>query len=245
MSNSAPLWTPSKERIAAAPLTAFMAEASQRAGRKFSHYAELHAWSVADREAFWSLVWDFCGVVGDKGERVLVDGDRMPGARFFPDARLNFAENLLRRRGAGDAIVFGARTRSSAACPGTSCTRWSRGCSRLFRALGVKQGDRVAAMMPNMPETIAAMLAAASIGAIWSSCSPDFGEQGVLDRFGQIEPVVLHRRRRLLVQRQAASTSPAKIAEVVRRSCRRVRQVLVVAYLGNAARRPPRIADAP
>ncbi len=129
MVDNVPLWTPTPDRIAAAPMTAFMVEASARAGAAFSSYAELHRWSVDDREAFWSLLWDFCGVVGEKGERVLVDGDRMPGAAFFPDARLNFAENLLRKRGAGDAIVFRARTRSSAACPGTSSTRWSRACS--------------------------------------------------------------------------------------------------------------------
>ena len=106
MVENAPLWTPSAERIASAPLTAFKALASVRAGRPFATYAELHRWSIDDREGFWDLLWDFCGVIGDKGERLLVDGDRMPGARFFPDARLNFAENLLRGAGPGDAMVF-------------------------------------------------------------------------------------------------------------------------------------------
>lgn len=106
MTAETPLWTPSPEQIAAAPLTAFMDAAARRAGRDFAGFAELHAWSVEDRDGFWDLVWDFCGVVGDKGERVLVDGDRMPGASFFPDARLNFAENLLRKTGSADAIVF-------------------------------------------------------------------------------------------------------------------------------------------
>jgi len=106
MTTSTPLWEPSAERIEAAPLTAFAAKAEARAGRAFSSYAELHQWSVTQPEDFWDLVWDFCGVVGDKGETVLADGDKMPGAQFFPDARLNFAENLLGRPGTGDALVF-------------------------------------------------------------------------------------------------------------------------------------------
>ena len=106
MVDNAPLWMPTPDSIAKAPITAFMVEASARAGTTFSSYADLHRWSVDRSRAFWSLVWDFCGVVGEKGERLLVDGDSMPGASFFPDARLNFAENLLRKRGLSDAIVF-------------------------------------------------------------------------------------------------------------------------------------------
>ncbi|MBL8594009.1 MAG: acetoacetate--CoA ligase [Devosia sp.] len=151
-------------------------------------YQGLHRWSVSERGAFWSAVWDFCGVIGDKGERLVVDADLMPGARFLPDATLNFAENLLRRDGTTDAIVF----RDEA---GTR-RRWSwdelrQMVSRLQQALlglGIGAGDRVAGMLPNMPETVAMMLATASIGAVWSSCSPDFGPRGVLDRFSQIGP---------------------------------------------------------
>jgi acetoacetyl-CoA synthetase len=153
-----------------------------------SDYASLHAWSVAEPSSFWDAVWDFCGVLGGKGARVLVDGDRMPGAQFFPDARLNYAENLLRRHGTEPAVIFRGEDGRGA--------RWSwddlRGMvSRLqqaFLALGLRPGDRVAAMLPNIPETLALMLATTSIGAVWSSCSPDFGPHGVLDRFGQIEP---------------------------------------------------------
>ena len=151
-------------------------------------YQGLHRWSVSERGAFWSAVWDFCGVIGDKGERLVVDADLMPGARFLPDATLNFAENLLRRDGTTDAIVFrdeaGTRRR----------WRWDelrQMVSRLQQALlglGIGAGDRVAGMLPNMPETVAMMLATASIGAVWSSCSPDFGPRGVLDRFSQIGP---------------------------------------------------------
>src|SRR5690606_33272077 len=140
--------------------------------------------------AFWPLVWDFCGLIGERGERVLVDGDRMPGARFFPDARLNFAENLLKKSGPSEALVFRGEDKVERVLSWDDLRALVSRLQQLFRAHGVQPGDRIAAMMPNMPETIAAMLAATSLGAIWSSCSPDFGEQGVLDRFGQIEPVL-------------------------------------------------------
>lgn len=106
MAADTPLWTPTQDRIDAAPVAAFLKAAAVKADTSFSNYTELHHWSVDDREAFWSLVWDFCELVGEKGERVLVDGDRMPGAAFFPDAKLNFAENLLKKSGNGPAIVF-------------------------------------------------------------------------------------------------------------------------------------------
>ncbi len=113
MTQSAPLWSPSQDAIDAHPMTAFRREASARAGRELADYDALHRWSIEDMEGFWTLVWDFCGVIGERGDRVLVDADKMPGAAFFPDARLNFAENLLRKRGSGEAMVFAARTRSS------------------------------------------------------------------------------------------------------------------------------------
>jgi acetoacetyl-CoA synthetase len=181
-----PLWTPSPERAARTSMARFMA----RAG-KFASYEALHRWSVENKEEFWNRLWDFCEVRGEKGARTLVDGDRMPGAKWFPDGRLNFAENLLRERDDTDAIVFWGEDKVR--------RRLSRNqlhdlVSRLQQALaaaGVGKGDRVAGYLPNLPEAVAAMLATASLGAIWSSCSPDFGVQGVLDRFGQIEPKVL------------------------------------------------------
>ena len=185
-----PLWTPSAKRIADAAITSFKTAAASRADIEFTAYAELHRWSIEEREAFWSLVWEFCGVIGERGERVLANGDRMPGAAFFPDARLNFAENLLRRTGAEDAIVFQGEDKVSRRLSWDDLHALVSRLQQLFLSLGVRSGDRIAAMMPNMPETVAAMLAASSLGAVWSSCSPDFGEQGVLDRFGQIEPVV-------------------------------------------------------
>ena len=158
MVENAPLWTPSAERMASAPLTAFMALASERAGRPFASYAQLHRWSVEDRENFWDLLWDFCGVIGEKGGRLLADGDRMPGAQFFPDARLNFAENLLREAGQGDALVFWGEDKVKRRMSWDELRNQVSRLQQLFLSLGVKDGDRIAAMMPNMPETIAAML---------------------------------------------------------------------------------------
>ncbi|ALA19758.1 MULTISPECIES: acetoacetate--CoA ligase [unclassified Chelatococcus] len=189
MTPAAPLWTPSPERVAGTTLRRFMDFLGERAGRRFADYADIHAFSIDEREAFWSALWDFCGVIGEKGGQVLVD-DRMPGAKFFPDARLNFAENLLRRNDAGEAMVFSGEDGSSLRLTWAELNALVSRLQQWLAAQGVGVGDRVAAMMPNRPETIAAMLATASLGATWSSCSPDFGVQGVIDRFGQIEPKV-------------------------------------------------------
>ncbi|MBN9275290.1 MAG: AMP-binding protein, partial [Mesorhizobium sp.] len=162
MSEDTPLWTPGQERIDAAPLTAFGKAASALSGRELSTYEALHRWSIEDREAFWNLVWDFCGVIGDKGSRVLVDGERMPGAAFFPDARLNFAENLLRKTGGGPAIVFHGEDKVERRLSWNELNALTSRLQQLFLSLGVKAGDRIAAMMSNMPEAVAAMLAAAS-----------------------------------------------------------------------------------
>jgi acetoacetyl-CoA synthetase len=232
MVDNVPLWMPTPERIAKARITAFMVEASTRAGTAFSSYAELHRWSVDRREDFWDLLWDFCGVVGEKGERVLVDGDRMPGASFFPDAQLNFAENLLRKRGSSDAIVFKGEDKVLRRLSWDDLQALVSRMQQLFVSLGVKQGDRVAAMMPNMPEAAAGMLAAASLGAVWSSCSPDFGEQGVLDRFGQIEPVIFLAPDGYWYNGKQNDVT-AKVQAILAR-LPSVRQAILVDYLGTA-----------
>jgi acetoacetyl-CoA synthetase len=185
---SKPLWTPSSERIKSANLSAFSRHVNLQMGLSLDGYDNLHRWSVDNREEFWSAIWDWCAIKGEKGQRILDQGGKMPGASFFSDAKLNYAENLLKHEGDGDALVFRAEDKAE--------RRWSwdklrAEVSRLQQAMasaGVGEGDRVAAMMPNMPETIAIFLAASSIGAIFSSCSPDFGVEGVIDRFGQIEP---------------------------------------------------------
>lgn len=187
-----PLWEPDQARIAGANITRFAREAITRWGLKFNSWPAFHRWSVDAPEQFWQSLWDFGGVIASqRGERVIAHGDKMPGARFFPDAKLNFAQNLLRRRDDGIALVFWGEDRVKRQ---VTYAALNQQVSRVAQALadaGVKEGDRIAAYLPNMPEAIVAMLAASSMGAIWSSCSPDFGVQGVLDRFGQIEPVVL------------------------------------------------------
>jgi acetoacetyl-CoA synthetase len=185
-----PLWTPSPERVAASQVVAFMRQVNAAHGLALGGYRELHAWSTAHPDLFWDQVWDFCGVVGDKGARRLVNGDRMPGAQFFPDAGLNFAENLLRRSDDSTAIVFRGEDKVQSSLSWAELNALVSRLQQALKAVGVGVGDRVAAMLPNLPETIALMLAATSLGAIWSSCSPDFGERGVIDRFGQIEPKV-------------------------------------------------------
>ena len=186
------LWQPSPERIARARISAFASAAETKSGKKFADYAALYAWSVAEPEAFWNLLWDFAGVrASARGSTTLLDGHKMPGAQWFPQARLNFAENLLRRRDEADALVFWGEDKVKRRVSFDELYREVSRAAQALRAAGVGAGDRVAGFMPNMPETVVAMLAATSLGAIWSSCSPDFGVQGVIDRFGQIEPKVL------------------------------------------------------
>ena len=186
-----PIWQPSPERVELAQLTAFRRFAEHRCRRDLPDYPALHAWSVEARAEFWDAIWDFCGVIGERGHAVLEDGDRMPGARWFPEARLNFAENLLGHPGSHLALVFrderGVRRSWSWGALREEVARVAAG----LRGAGIGPGDRVAGFLPNLPEAVIAMLASASLGAVWSSCSPDFGVRGVLDRFGQIEPRVL------------------------------------------------------
>lgn len=192
-----PQWQPSREQVERANLTRFMSGTGTR------DYAALYRWSVDEPEKFWSKVWKFCGVIADERpgrapwDEILVGGDRVAppdpelGPRWFVGARLNFAENLLRYRDENPAIVFWnelGRQRSM------TYAELAVEVSRVAAALqlsGVGVGDRVAGFLPNIPEAVVAMLAATSLGAIWSSCSPDFGVTGVLDRFGQIQPKVL------------------------------------------------------
>ena len=160
-----------------------------RAGMK--SFAELHAWSVQESEAFWNLVWEFAEVKGARSGPSLVDGGTMPAARWFPEARLNFAENLLRRRDSRDAIVFWGEDRVKRKLTHRNLYDLVSRMAQALADAGVSKGDRVAGYLPNVPEATAAMLATASLGAIWSSCSPDFGVPGVLERFAPIAPKVL------------------------------------------------------
>ncbi len=189
---SKPLWTPNVERIAASNLRRFGDSLSAEFGLTLETYADIHAFSLSRPEDFWRSLWDFCAVKAEtRGNRILVDADKMPGARFFPDARLNYAENLLRRNDDGEALIFRGEDKVERRM---SWRQLNEAVARMHRALaasGVTAGDRVCAIVPNMGETIVAFLATASLGAIWSSCSPDFGERGIVDRFGQISPKIL------------------------------------------------------
>ncbi|MGE0734368.1 MAG: acetoacetate--CoA ligase [Alphaproteobacteria bacterium] len=187
-----PLWQPSPERARNTNMARFIAHVAKQWGVAHADYASLWRWSVNERAKFWTSVWDFAGVrATTRGDRAIVDADKLPGAKFFPDAKLNWANNLLRRRDDTAALIFRGEDKAK------SQMSWRElydNVSRLAQAMqaqGIKKGDRVAAYTPNMPETIVCMLAATSLGAVFSSCSPDFGVRGVLDRFGQIEPKIL------------------------------------------------------
>ena len=191
MSAEPPIWTPSTLRLADANLTRFMAFVAAR-GAPDADYPALYQWSVEQPAAFWEVLFEFAGVIAERGTGpVLVDGERMPGARWFPGTRLNFAENLLRGPDGEPALIFrnerGTRRELSWRELKSEVARIADG----LRASGVGPGDRVAGFLPNLPEAVIAMLATASVGGTWTSCSPDFGINGVLDRFGQVAPKVL------------------------------------------------------
>ena len=192
MSTPPVLWQPAERSIEEAQVTQFARHAIRKHRLELNSYPDFYRWTVDNPELFWTEVWDWCGVVAArKGSTVLVDGDKMPGARWFPEARLNFAENLLRRGDRGDALVFwdesGAQRRLSYSDLTSEVSR----AVQALQALGLRAGDRACAFIPNLPETGMLALAALSQGIVWSSCSPDFGVDGVVERFGQIEPKVL------------------------------------------------------
>jgi len=188
-----PIWEPGKERVEGANISRFMRFVREQTGNdEIRRYQPLYDFSVRQPEKFWKLLWEFCGIraTGDFDE-VLVDGDKMPGAKWFPNVRLNFAQNLLRYKDQRVALIarneWGHERELTYAELHTEVGK----LAHALRCAGVGIGDRVAGFMPNIPETVIAMLATAALGATWSSCSPDFGTQGVVDRFGQIKPKVL------------------------------------------------------
>jgi acetoacetyl-CoA synthetase len=204
-----PLWEPSAERTAAARMTHFMAWAGARHGREFSDYAELWQWSVDELERFWGDIWEYCGVRASKPPERVLASEQMPGADWFAGAELNYAENLLARKldapglhDHGDepdhdlranrtAVLHASELRTLDELSWGELSEQVAAVAAGLRALGVESGDRVAAYMPNIPETLVAFLATASIGAIWSCAAPEFGARSVIDRFAQIEPKVL------------------------------------------------------
>jgi acetoacetyl-CoA synthetase len=227
-----PIWAPSPERVAEANVTRFITCANARRDLKLTSYPDLYAWSIAQPGDFWAELARFADVRADWGKGPAIEHPQgMPGARFFPSARLNFAENLLRFRDRHPAIVFrndrGTRRELSHAELYEEVARVAAG----LKAAGVGVGDRVAGFLPNLPEATIAMLAAASLGAIWSSCSPDFGVNGVLDRFGQIEPKVLVTADGYFYGGKTLD-SLAVMAQVVPKIAS-VRKVVVVGYVST------------
>jgi len=186
------LWEPSEKQITDANMTRFIQFVKDRRGRSFAEFNQLHDWSVTDIAGFWGALWDFLGIIHSKEyEEVVDDPGKMPGADWFKGAELNFAENLLRYRDDRIALIFKSEAKEAVRITYAELYDQVARVARSLRNTGVVKGDRVAGFMPNMIESVVAMLAATSLGAVWSSCSPDFGIKGVLDRFGQIEPKVL------------------------------------------------------
>jgi acetoacetyl-CoA synthetase len=230
---SQPLWQPSPERVADANLTAFLAQLREEWGADLADYPALYRWSCREMERFWLSVWRFGGVIAaDRGPVVLERTREMPEARFFPAARLNFARNLLRRRGPEDAIVFWGENKAERRLSWDALHDRVARLSQALVGAGVGEGDRVAAFMPNLPDAVVGMLATSSLGAVWSSCSPDFGVDGVLDRFGQIEPKVLvcadgywYRGKEICVLERVATFA---------RELPSLQRILVTGYLDDA-----------
>ena len=186
------LWEPSARAVEEAQVTQFARQVIRKHRLDANSYAEFHDWTVEHPEEFWNELWDACNVIASrKGNTVLVDGDQMPGARWYPEARLNIAENLMRRGDRGDAFVLWDENGPSRRMSYADLTSEVSRAAQALQALGLRAGDRVAAFIPNIPEAGMLALAALSQGIVWASCSPDFGVDGVLERFSQIEPKVL------------------------------------------------------
>ncbi|HXS22312.1 MAG TPA: acetoacetate--CoA ligase [Steroidobacteraceae bacterium] len=186
------LWTPGPARVEHANITAFSRWLERECRLTFGHYMELWRWSVGDLESFWGALWDYLEVEASSSYSRVLGRRAMPGAEWFPGVRLNYAQNVLRReRPGGIALLHAGESRPLAAVTWPELARDVRILATQLRALGVQPGDRVVAWMPNIPQTVVAMLATTAIGAIWACCSPDFGERGALDRFAQLAPKVL------------------------------------------------------
>jgi acetoacetyl-CoA synthetase len=186
------LWTPGAARVAGANLTAFTSWLAAGRGLRFDDYQALWRWSVEDLEGFWQAVWDYCGIRASVPPERVLGSRAMPGAEWFPGTRLNYAQHvLLRERPGADALLFLSETRPASGMDWADFAGQVRVLATRLRGMGVRPGDRVASYLPNIPQTVIAMLATTSIGAVWTGCSPDFGWRGVLDRFRQLSPKVL------------------------------------------------------
>ena len=226
------LWEPSEERKKSTNITKFIDYVNKEYGQKFSSYDELYDWSISKIPDFWAAVWDFAGIKASKGyDAVVDDAGKMPGAKWFVGARLNFAENLLRYRDAHTAFIFKGETQKSAKMSYAELYDSVARLAKSLREVGVGPGDRVAAYMPNMMETAIAMLASTSIGATWASCATDIGPGAALDRFGQIEPKVLFTVNGYFYKGKAFS-SLSNAAEIAK-GIPSIKKVIVASYMGD------------
>ncbi len=191
MKRPKPIWTPSPERIAQSNLTRYEKYLKEKLGLTFENYEDLHRWSVTEIDPFWKSVWDFAGFNHSRVFDQVHTGNDIRTAQWFPEARLNFAENLLSYDGDQTAIIYQSEDGTRREISYSELRTKVAALAQLFRSIGLRPGDRVAAYISNRPEAIIGMLAATSIGAVWSSCSPDFGFEGVMERFEQIQPKVL------------------------------------------------------
>jgi len=228
------LWKPSAQQAKSSNMYRFMSFVNRRHGTQFSEYAQLHSWSVAHIADFWADFWEFADLIHSKGySQVVDDPGKMPGAEWFAGARLNFAENLLRFRDERVALVFKGEGRPSRSMTYAALYDEVARLAEALRAHGIMPGDRVVGFMPNMPQAIIAMLAATSLGATWSSCSPDFGIKGVLDRFGQIRPRVLFTANGYAFKGNTID-SLARIADILK-ELPSIEKVVVVPYTEELA----------
>lgn len=237
------LYDPTESQRRESLLGRFLTTINDRHATRLGSYEDLHRWSIDAVDTFWTAVWDECGVVGERGECAISDRDDMFRARFFPDASLNFAENLLRRRDDTDAMVFWCEERLRSRLSWNDLHASVSCLAQALRDAGVKRGDRVAALLPNTPDAIVAMLATASIGATWSSCSPDFGRGAVLDRFGQIEAKVLIACDGYFYAGKEIDLLP-KLCGIAN-DLTSVEQVVVIPFLRTALGNAPSTGDVP
>jgi acetoacetyl-CoA synthetase len=191
MSKTKPLWIPSEGRIKNSNFSKYYDFLRKEYNLSFYNYSELHSWSVTEIETFWESIWKFSEITHSKPYKRVLSKRIMPGARWFESAELNFAENLLKFRDDHIAIVSSREDKPNVVLTYKQLYELVSACSEGLRKLGVKKGDRIAGFVTNVPETVIAMLATTSLGAVWTSCSPDFGLQGVIDRFGQVKPKIL------------------------------------------------------
>ncbi len=212
------LWTPSRERVERSHLTAFTRWLAKERGLEFPDYDALWDWSVTEIEAFWQAIWDYYGGISTTPHRAVLESRKMPGAQWFPGAHVNYAEHALRHeRPNATAVLHLSERQKITALSWEELGGKVRVLATQLRKLGVKPGDRVVACLPNIPEAMIAMLATTSIGAIWSSCGPDFGTRGVLDRFTQLVAESSAVRGRLSIRWQTVR-SPRRDGEDHRRA---------------------------